>query len=29
MKRIHTSKDPLMISHLKNVLATFGIKCVM
>ena len=29
MKRIHTSKDPLMISHLKNVLATFGINCVM
>ena len=29
MQRIHTSKDPLMISHLKNVLATFGIRCVM
>jgi len=29
MKRIHTSKDPLMVSHLMNVLATFGIKCVM
>ena len=28
MKRVHTAKDPLMISHLKNVLATFGIKCV-
>ena len=28
MKRIHCSMDPLMIGHLKNVLATFGIKCV-
>ena len=28
MKRIHSAKDPLMIGHLKNVLATFGIKCV-
>lgn len=29
MKRIHSAMDPLMVSHLKNVLATFGIKCVM
>ena len=28
MKRIHSAKDPLMIGHLKNVLATFGVKCV-
>ena len=28
MKRIHSAKDPLMIGHLKNVLATFGIRCV-
>lgn len=28
MKRIHCSMDPLMIGHLKNVLATFEIKCV-
>jgi hypothetical protein len=28
MKRIHSAKDPLMIGHLKNVMATFGIKCV-
>ena len=28
MKRIYSAKDPLMIGHLKNVLATFGIKCV-
>lgn len=28
MKRLHSAKDPLMIGHLKNVLATFGIKCV-
>ena len=26
MKRIHSAKDPLMIGHLKNVLATFGIR---
>ena len=29
MKRVYTTKDPLMIGHLKNVLETFGIKCVM
>jgi hypothetical protein len=28
MKRIYSAKDPLMIGHLNNVLATFGIKCV-
>jgi hypothetical protein len=27
MKRIYCAKDPLMIGHLKNVLATFGIRC--
>jgi hypothetical protein len=27
MKRIYSAKDPLMIGHLKNVLATFGIRC--
>jgi hypothetical protein len=28
MKRIYSAKDPLMIGHLKNVMATFGIKCI-
>ena len=28
MKKVYTTKDPLMIGHLKNVLATFGIRCV-
>jgi hypothetical protein len=28
MKRVYSGKDPLMISHLKNVLETFGIRCV-
>lgn len=28
MKRIYSAKDPLMIGHLKNVMATFGIHCV-
>jgi hypothetical protein len=28
MKRIHSAKDPLMIGHLKNVMGTFGIKCI-
>ena len=28
MKRVYSAKDPLMIGHLKNVLATFGISCV-
>jgi hypothetical protein len=28
MKRVYTSKDPLMIGHLKNVLESFGIQCL-
>jgi hypothetical protein len=28
MKRLHSAKDPLMIGHLRNVLASVGIKCV-
>lgn len=28
MKKVYTAKDPLMVAHLKNVLATFGIQCV-
>jgi len=28
MKKVYTTKDPLMIGHLKNVLATFDIQCV-
>ena len=28
MKRVYSAKDPLMISHLKNVLAAAGIRCV-
>jgi hypothetical protein len=28
MRRVFTTKDPLMIGHLQNVLATFGIDCV-
>ena len=28
MKKVYSAKDPLMIGHLKNVLATFGIGCV-
>jgi hypothetical protein len=28
MKKVYTTKDPLMIGHLKNVLATFDIKCI-
>lgn len=28
MRRLHSAKDPLMIGHLKNVLAAAGIKCV-
>ncbi len=28
MKKIYTTKDPLMVGHLKNVLATFDIQCV-
>jgi Putative prokaryotic signal transducing protein len=29
MKRVYSGKDPLMIGHLKNVLETFGIRCVI
>lgn len=28
MKKVYCAKDPLMIGHLRNVLVTFGIKCV-
>jgi hypothetical protein len=28
MKKVYCAKDPLMIGHLRNVLATFGITCV-
>ena len=28
MKRLYSAKDPLMIGHLKNVLAAAGIPCV-
>lgn len=28
MRRIYSVKDPLMVGHLKNVLATFEICCV-
>jgi hypothetical protein len=28
MKKVHSAKDPLMVGHLKNVLSTFGIRCV-
>lgn len=28
MKRLHCAMDPLMIGHLKNVMAAAGIKCV-
>ncbi len=28
MQRIYSAKDPLMIGHLKNVMASFGIRCV-
>jgi hypothetical protein len=27
MKKVYSAKDPLMVAHLKNVLATFGIDC--
>ena len=27
MKKVYCAKDPLMIGHLRNVLATFGIAC--
>lgn len=28
MKKVFCAKDPLMVGHLRNVLATFGIQCV-
>ncbi len=28
MKKVYSAKDPLMVGHMRNVLATFGIKCV-
>ncbi len=28
MKKVYSVKDPLMVAHLRNVLATFGIHCV-
>ena len=28
MKKVYCAKDPLMIGHLRNVLATYGIKCL-
>jgi hypothetical protein len=28
MKKVYSTKDPLMIGHLKNVLETFGIECM-
>jgi hypothetical protein len=28
MKKVYSAKDPLMVAHLKNVLATFGIHSV-
>jgi hypothetical protein len=28
MKRVYTAKDPLMVGHLKNVLASYGIRSV-
>jgi hypothetical protein len=28
MKRVYSGKDPLMIGHLKNVLETFGVRCI-
>ena len=28
MKKVYSAKDPLMVAHLRNVLATFGIHAV-
>jgi len=28
LKKVYCAKDPLMVGHLRNVLATFGIRCV-
>ncbi len=27
MKKVYSAKDPLMVAHIRNVLATFGIDC--
>ena len=29
MKRLYTAQDPLTISHLKNILETGGVECVV
>ena len=29
MKKLYTAQDPLMIGHLKNVLESYGIDCVI
>jgi len=29
MKKVYSAKDSLMVGHVKNVLATFGIRCVI
>ncbi len=28
MKKVYSARDPLMVAHIKNVLASFGIDCV-
>ena len=28
MKRVYCAKDPLMVGHLRNVLALHGIECM-
>ena len=28
MTKVFSAKDPLMVGHLKNVLATYGIRCI-
>lgn len=28
MKKIYCAKDPLMVGHLRNVLALYGIQCI-
>jgi hypothetical protein len=28
MKKVYSAKDPLMVAHLKNVLAMFGVHCI-
>ncbi|MGH7773423.1 MAG: DUF2007 domain-containing protein [Candidatus Binatia bacterium] len=29
MKKVYSAQDPLMIGHLRNVLETYGIECVI